>query len=231
MGRTAPAVERWIELPKNTFLNLPADKRQRIIDEALAEFAAHPYRLASLSRICQQAGIAKGSMYQYFADKFDLYMYLMNLTGQLKLQYIKKELDTLPEAADLFALLLAAAQGGLKMARDHPQLQRLGDRLLHESDEFLAQVMAGFGGVGDATMESWIQDAHKRGTLDRRVRPRLAAYILQTLFMGMGRDMAAGRIPRDDVLPMLREVLDIIEHGMRRRPRPADVDNEEVNLG
>ena len=112
MSGIALAGERWLELPKSTFLNLPPDKRQ----------------------------------------------------------HIKKELGSLPEAANLFDLLLAAAPGGLKMARDHPQLQRLGDRLLHESDEFLAQVMAGFGDVGDATYDGELDSRCAQARQARQAR-------------------------------------------------------------
>ena len=64
-------------MPKSTFHNLPSTKRQRIIDLAIDEFSTHPYRQASLSRIVSRAGIAKGSMYQYFANKYDLYHWLV----------------------------------------------------------------------------------------------------------------------------------------------------------
>ncbi len=45
-------------MPKATFWNLPEEKRQRIIDLAVAGFAAHDYAVASLSRIVAQAGIS-----------------------------------------------------------------------------------------------------------------------------------------------------------------------------
>jgi AcrR family transcriptional regulator len=64
-------------MPKPTFLNLPDAKRDRITELALDEFSTHPYRQASLSRIVARAGIAKGSMYQYFENKLDLYRWLV----------------------------------------------------------------------------------------------------------------------------------------------------------
>ncbi|MEL6349049.1 MAG: TetR/AcrR family transcriptional regulator [Myxococcota bacterium] len=64
-------------MPKKTFFNLPDDKRERITQLAINEFSAHPYRSASLSNIVAQAGIAKGSIYQYFQNKFDLYRWLV----------------------------------------------------------------------------------------------------------------------------------------------------------
>ncbi len=71
-------------MPLQTFLNLPEDKRQKIIDCAVDEFAQHDYQSASVSRMVAQAGISKGSLYQYFTDKSDLYNYLLELGSQKK---------------------------------------------------------------------------------------------------------------------------------------------------
>lgn len=214
-------------MPKRTFLNLPEEKRQRIIDEALSEFARYPYHQASLSRIVRRAGIAKGSVYQYFEDKFDLYMHLLELTAEAKLKYIDRELDRLPGSAGLFEKLVASIRGGLQMAAERPELLQLGDRLLAESEEFLHAVMARFADLSGSTIVSWIIEGQAAGTLDRRISPATAAYVVQTVMVGMSRDMAAGRIPRDGAMAMIREVLGVLEHGMRPREREEEEERQE----
>lgn len=57
---------------KKTFLNLPTEKRDRIIREVKREFADHPVDKISINRIIQRAKISRGSFYQYFDDKMDL---------------------------------------------------------------------------------------------------------------------------------------------------------------
>lgn len=57
---------------KKTFLNLPTEKRDRIIREVKREFAEHPVDKISINRIIQRANISRGSFYQYFDDKMDL---------------------------------------------------------------------------------------------------------------------------------------------------------------
>jgi AcrR family transcriptional regulator len=76
-------------LPKQTFFNLPEDKRQAIIDIAIEEFANNDYNSASVSRIVAEAGIAKGSFYQYFDDKKELYLYLIDLGSQEKAKFLE----------------------------------------------------------------------------------------------------------------------------------------------
>lgn len=58
-----------------TFLHLPEEKRNRIYQCALKEFAEHPYEKSSINRIIAEASISKGSFYQYFDNKGDLYSY------------------------------------------------------------------------------------------------------------------------------------------------------------
>ena len=69
-------------MPKQTFLNLPEEKRKAFLEIALEEFANHDYNTASVSKIVERAGIAKGSVYQYFEDKQDLFLYLLDYANQ-----------------------------------------------------------------------------------------------------------------------------------------------------
>ncbi len=60
-------------MPNATWWNLPEDKRQRITEAAMAEFGARGFSGGSLNAIVSRAGIAKGSLFQYFEDKLDLF--------------------------------------------------------------------------------------------------------------------------------------------------------------
>lgn len=61
-------------MPRPRFNKLSAEKRERILEAAAKEFAAHGYDGASLNRILDEAGISKGAAYYYFDDKADLYI-------------------------------------------------------------------------------------------------------------------------------------------------------------
>ena len=61
-----------------TFQNLKEDKKDRIIDAALAEFAARPFNEASITNIVKYADISRGSFYQYFGNKENIYKYLVS---------------------------------------------------------------------------------------------------------------------------------------------------------
>lgn len=72
-------------MPTSTFFNLPPPKRERLLRAAMAEFVQKPFSEVSINRIIHGAQIPRGSFYQYFTDKADLFHYIMDyFGGQLK---------------------------------------------------------------------------------------------------------------------------------------------------
>lgn len=65
-------------MPKQTFFNLSENKRKTLIEAAEREFARVPPFEASIANIIKTAGIPRGSFYQYFEDKEDLFSYLLD---------------------------------------------------------------------------------------------------------------------------------------------------------
>ena len=73
-----------------TFLRLPEEKRRRFLDAAWAEFTAVRFTDVSINQIVRRAGIPRGSFYQYFTDKDDLFAYLMEeVRNHIKEEYRK----------------------------------------------------------------------------------------------------------------------------------------------
>ena len=75
-------------MPKETFINLDPQKQARFLEVALEEFANSDFQTASITRIVKELGIAKGSVYQYFEDKLDLWLHLKSHCEQVKRSYI-----------------------------------------------------------------------------------------------------------------------------------------------
>lgn len=65
-------------MPTLTFLNLPKEKQNNIIEASLKEFERVLLRDASINKIIKDANISRGSFYNYFEDINDLYIYSIN---------------------------------------------------------------------------------------------------------------------------------------------------------
>lgn len=77
-------------------------RRQKILDAALAEFEARGYAAARMEDIAREAGVAKGTLYNYFDDKRAL---LEGLAQEVAGGVMARFEDPLPEGATLRARL------------------------------------------------------------------------------------------------------------------------------
>ena len=62
-------------MPKETFFRLRDERQEGILRSAVHEFVEHGFERAKIGDIAKNSGVATGSMYQYFADKNELYVY------------------------------------------------------------------------------------------------------------------------------------------------------------
>ena len=112
---------------------MPEEKRQLIEKEAIREFAAFGYDKASINRIVDNCQIAKGSFYQYFEDKKDLFLHLIKRINEKKLEYISPVFQN-PEQFDFFTLIRELFISGLKFAANNPEITLMGNWLFKSKD-------------------------------------------------------------------------------------------------
>ncbi|MFC5649726.1 TetR/AcrR family transcriptional regulator [Paenibacillus solisilvae] len=70
-------------MPKETFINLSLEKQEKVMRAAIHEFLTHGYESGNIGEIAKNAGVAKGSMYQYFENKKELFLYSVHWTMEL----------------------------------------------------------------------------------------------------------------------------------------------------
>lgn len=92
-------------MPTNTFLHLPEEKRRRLTEAAWREFTRVSCSEVSINRIVKNAGIPRGSFYQYFEDKEDLLSFLLRDLEKAFWNAIKLHLQA--HDGDLSAALLS----------------------------------------------------------------------------------------------------------------------------
>lgn len=80
-------------MPKETFKKLPEEKKSKIIKAAKKEFTRVPLEEVSIKNIVEEAGIARGSFYQYFESKEDLLGYILNIHFKEMNQKIQEKLQ------------------------------------------------------------------------------------------------------------------------------------------
>lgn len=63
-------------MPSETWNRLPQTRRDAVLAAAETEFSTNGFSRGSLNVIAREAGVAKGSLFQYFEDKVDLFAHL-----------------------------------------------------------------------------------------------------------------------------------------------------------
>ncbi|MFB9908181.1 TetR/AcrR family transcriptional regulator [Allokutzneria oryzae] len=111
------------ELPTDVWRNLPAAKRDRVLAAALDEFAAVGYSRGSLNVISREAGVAKGSLFQYFTDKLDLFATVAEVVSARVRTGIEPRIDEIRAAQrqpDFAEFLVAALDLWVRWFAEHP---------------------------------------------------------------------------------------------------------------
>lgn len=164
-------------MPKETFLNLSTEKQQRFLRVALEEFAQHDFQTASISQIVKKMEIAKGSVYQYFEDKLDLWLFLKQYCEGIKIGYIQslKRADY----TDFWAYYRAQFEHGINFDLEHPLcslfLYRVGQQenspqTRPYTDEWKKQAMQ--------FMQLWVQQEQQQGTFRNDVSVETIAHFM-----------------------------------------------------
>ncbi|GEM_PF-727294 len=119
-------------MPKKTFINLSEDRRTAITNAFLREFTINKYDNASISSVLKSLGIAKGSFYQYFDNKRELFEYLTSQLYATKYKYVmsveRSKYDSFWDYAR------AMYEHGLVFDRDHPLMSNFGYCLMENMD-------------------------------------------------------------------------------------------------
>ncbi|WP_343842193.1 TetR/AcrR family transcriptional regulator [Salinibacillus aidingensis] len=131
-----------------TFFNLPDHKRKKLIDAAEKEFARVALFEASIANIVKTAGIPRGSFYQYFQDKEDLYFYLLDKKLDESKRYFVSILDH--HNGDIFEAMVDMYHKFLVMMPDEEEHNFIKNALLYATNK----VENSFTSIFDSTYDN-----------------------------------------------------------------------------
>ena len=195
-------------MPTTTFFNLPPPKRERLLRAAVSEFVQKPFNEVSINRIIQAAEIPRGSFYQYFEDKMDLFRYILGGFG-LRLE----------EAV----LACLDACGGDLLAAPLALFDRVLDCIRENQEEFQTFTSIVRQNVGMDVCQMWNLAGIARTTLERADMSRLRVSgpeeqfaLLDLLLSSTTQTLMAascGKLPPEDCRIRLASLIEIIRHG------------------
>lgn len=206
-------------MPKDTFNNLPEEKRQKIIDAAMLEFEINSFDHASINQIISTAQISKGSFYQYFEDKKDLYKYIIQLMIQEKMRYITPAMQN-PFAHGFFEVIRDMNQSGLNFAKNHPRFTKIGHHLLRNpSHPIFQEIMIGGQEQAYKSYEMLLTRAIEKGEVRSDIDVSFTArmiFKLSSEFILEETDLTAENWT-EGLTEMLNKFMALLENGIKAK--------------
>ncbi|MFN5060335.1 MAG: TetR/AcrR family transcriptional regulator [Chloroflexota bacterium] len=211
-------------MPSETWWNLDESKRLAIIQASVIEFAQANFAQASLSQIVKQVGIAKGSMYQYFADKEDLYLYIVQLASDHMMAEIQQRIPlSILATGDVFKILREYFAITVNVAQEYPYESSLIQRALQDSGAQLAKVQA----IGISIQRAFVVDLVNTALANKSLRsdidPEVFVYFIQTILTTAGSYMVNllhvhnVSVESEDYRIFFDQIIAVLDQGMRYR--------------
>lgn len=137
------------------FNTLEQEKRERIINAALKEFARNGFEKASTNEIIKEADISKGSLFNYFNSKKELYLFIFDYVIEV-INKIYEEVDWCE--TDIFRRMKEIGLIKLKIMRKYPHVFNFLKTATHED---AAEVKPEIDKIGKNLINSGIELGRK----------------------------------------------------------------------
>jgi AcrR family transcriptional regulator len=190
------------------------EKRRQILDAAVHTFARNGYHATRVGDIAEEAGVAYGLVYHYFASKEDVLEWIFRETWADLLAAIRDVEEGDEPATEQLRQVTAII---LRSWRRDPDLVRVLVREVARSPEVQRRVDE-IGEVFSA-LERIVSRGQQRGELRGDLDARLASWILYGAIEEILTGWVLGQLPDgdDEVARAERTVVSLVSDGLTAR--------------
>lgn len=159
------------------------DKQKRIIEAAILEFSEKGFENANTNKIARNANISVGSLFKYFENKTDLFLYIVKLAEAELESQIHSVLSMGKGFFETVGMILSLIDEYSKtdkaLVRLYYEMTSIGQSSLVET------VVSTLEKVAGSEYKTMIKDAQDRGEIRADVDPAVVAFILDNIFMSL----------------------------------------------
>lgn len=187
------------------------EKRRQILDAAVRVFARRGFHLSRVGDIAEEAGVAHGLLYHYFASKDEVLQTVFRENwGELLQRFEQVEASEEPADEKLRGIVKIL----LRTWRNDPALVTVMVREVGRSAHLASQVDA--IGQGFAVIERVVRQGQAEGVFRTGVDPRLASWIVYGGLEEILTGWVMGRLPDGDeeVARAERTIVDVVLGGL-----------------
>ncbi|GAA0352831.1 TetR/AcrR family transcriptional regulator [Bacillus horti] len=182
-------------------------KKEQILTSALACFAQKGFTAATIDDIVAHSGISKGSIYNYYKSKDDIYIDLLNTNTSHYMEQITEQFSKLHSAIDKITFLFDHY-----INVDPQDEQRLGyvsvfyEFIFHSTrDEDIHALVTKRKNHLLKLMKDIIEQGQQAGEVKKELDPELYAYKFWIMIDGVSIQSVFADSPYHNVLAMLKQ--------------------------
>lgn len=159
-------------------------RRKQIVDAAAKSFALFGYKATTMEQVAKIAGVGKGTIYTFFAQKEDLF-------GEIMRNFIEEMMQTTERAMDAQKPFFENLHRVLYELLDFRRKHELTVRLSHEVKEMgTPKAQEGMRQIEQAILafvRNKVQDALDKGEI-KPCDPEIAAFVIVKLYAAFVHD-------------------------------------------
>ena len=209
------------------FRNLSPEKQEKVFQAAVSEFASKGYRNASMNSLVKTAGISKGSIFQYFRSKRNLFDAVL----EIAVQQVKRHLKQVRGATEDLSFperLEKLLRSGFQFIDKHPLLTAVYFQLLQSGDApFGSERIVQLRRQGTEFLTELIEMAVSKGELRADIDVQRVGFLVNSLletllrayyteFLDSGLGLYKGDSHELDL--WIKTTVDLIFSGIRSNP-------------
>jgi len=148
-------------MPTKTFYRLRDEKQDAILRAAVHEFVKYGFTRAKISDIAENAGISKGSVFQYFENKNELFIHC----AKWGLEMFMKKLDEQMNIGDMDIFeYFQDNKAKTDLMREEGEIASFMQVVMNEPG-LLDESMKGMYDLGNIYTKKLIQNGKEKGTV------------------------------------------------------------------
>src|SRR5690625_3421272 len=171
----------------NAFYQLERAKQDTIINAALKEFTENGFEKASTNKIVKKAGIGKGTLFYYFNNKKDLFVFLIEYCLKIIRESFFNRIDTTERV--LIERWKKVSLIKLDYLKQYPNAMNFITRAVVQEEEHLNEVLKEQIAILQADAEEILYRNIDYSLFRKDVNPERAMKLIQWVFSGYEEEM------------------------------------------
>jgi len=168
-------------MPKPAFQHLPDEKRERVLRTASQLFASRGFNQTDMDEIAKRSGVAKGSLYNYFQSKDELFLFVCRnaiaRSREATWGEVEGDWDIYRVIDHIFRHHLKFEFNFPEYHRLHlnfssPRMERFADRLALESEQHTS-----------IRLKRLLKDGIQKGIVRNDIDVAMTAFMINSLYI------------------------------------------------